>query len=31
MILENIKTTSYITQYYIPKGKQLMMFMNILT
>jgi len=31
MILQNIKTTSYITQHYIPEGKQLMMFMNILT
>jgi len=28
---KNIKTTSYITQHYIPEGKQLMMFMNILT
>ena len=31
MILQNIKTTSYITQHYIPEGQQLMMFMNILT
>ena len=31
MILQNIKTTTYITQYYIPEGQQLMMFMNILT
>jgi len=30
MILQNIKTTSYITQHYIPEGQQLMMFMNIL-
>ena len=30
MILQNIKTTTYITQYYIPEGQQLMMFMNIL-
>ena len=31
MILQTIKTTSYITQHYIPEGQQLMMFMNILT
>jgi len=31
MILQNIKTTTYITQHYIPVGQQLMMFMNILT
>ena len=31
MVLQNIKTTSYITQHYIPEGQQLMMFMNILT
>jgi hypothetical protein len=31
MILQNIKTTSYITQHYIPQGQQLIMFMNILT
>jgi len=28
---KNIKTTSYITQHYIPEGQQLMMSMNILT
>jgi len=31
MVLQNIKTTSYITQHYIPEGQQLMMLMNILT
>ena len=28
---KNIKTTSYITQHYIPEGQQWMLFMNTLT